>query len=135
MIGYVDGSVAASTRRFNVVLDARAVVQLDDLVVARHRIADGREVVHYGIVTEAFGSIEGALLPSDTQRIGEHVMPGLTSRSVTVQILRTVPELWLAPLPGSVVELAAGPARDEAPSVSRSGSISMTARSSPTSPS
>ena len=114
MIGYVDGSVAASTRRFNVVLEDRAVVQLDDLVVTRHRLGDGGEVAHYGIVVEAFGSIEGALLPSDTQRIGENVMPGLTSRSVTVQILRTIPELWLAPLPGSAVELVEGSARDEA---------------------
>ncbi len=114
MIGYVDGSVAASTRRFNVVLEHAAVVQLDDLVVTRHKLGDGRDVAHYGIVVEAFGSIEGALMPSDTQRIGENVMPGLTSRSVTVQILRTIPELWLAPLPGSAVELVDGVARDEA---------------------
>lgn len=114
MIGYVDGSVAASTRRFNVVLEDSAVVQLDDLVATCQRLGDGREVVHYGIVVEAFGSIEGALLPSDTRRIGENVMPGLTTRSATVQILRTVPELWLAPLPGSTVELVSGAARDQA---------------------
>jgi len=121
MIGYVDGSVAASTRRFNVVLEPSAVVQLDDLVVTRHTLGDGRDVAHYGIVVEALGSIEGALMPSDTQRIGENVMPGLTSRSVTVQILRTVPELWLAPLPGSTVELASGAARDEALFVDQMG--------------
>jgi DNA helicase HerA-like ATPase len=114
MIGYVDGSVAASTRRFNVVLGDDAVVQLDDLIATRQRLPDGRDVVHYGIVVEAFGTIEGAQLPSDTSRIGENVMPGLISRSVAVQILRTVPELWLAPLPGSRVELATGTARDEA---------------------
>jgi hypothetical protein len=114
VIGYVDGSVAASTRRFNVVLEDAAVVQLDDLVATRQRLGDGRDVVHYGIVVEAFGTIEGALLPSDTRRIGENVMPGLTARSATVQILRTVPELWLAPLPGSIVELVSGSARDEA---------------------
>ncbi|MGP6188494.1 MAG: ATP-binding protein [Vulcanimicrobiaceae bacterium] len=114
MIGYVDGSVAASTRRFNVVLEDAAVVQLDDLVVTRQQLGDGREVAHYGIVVEAFGTIEGALLPSDTRRIGENVMPGLTSRSVTVQMLRTMPELWLPPLPGSAVELVEGAARDEA---------------------
>ncbi|MFZ1126230.1 MAG: ATP-binding protein [Candidatus Baltobacteraceae bacterium] len=114
MIGYVDGSVEASTRRFNVVLQDGAVVQLDDLVVTRQQLGDGREVAHYGIVVEAFGAIEGALMPSDTHRIGENVMPGLVSRSVTVQMLRSVPELWLPPLPGSPVEFAAGAARDEA---------------------
>jgi DNA helicase HerA-like ATPase len=114
MIGYIDGSIAASTRRFNVVLLEGAVVQLDDLVVARQSLGDGREVAHYGIVVEAFGAIEGAEMPSDTQRIGEKVMPGLTSRSATVQVLRTVPELWLPPLPGSAVEHVTGTARDEA---------------------
>ncbi len=115
MIGYVDGSIVASTRRFDVVLLDDAVVQLDDIVVTRHARADGAgEVAHYGIVVEATGYIEGAEMPSDTRRIGEQVMPGLTTRSVTVQLLRTIPEIWVAPLPGAPVEPARGADRDTA---------------------
>jgi uncharacterized protein len=115
MIGYVDGSTLASTRRFEVVLLDDAVVQLDDIVVTRHVRPDGQgEVAHYGIVVETTGRIEGAEMPSDTRRIGEHVMPGLTTRSVTVQLLRTVPEIWVAPLPGAAVEVARGADRETA---------------------
>lgn len=41
-------------------------------------------------------------------------MPGITSRRVEVQVLRTVPELWLAPDPGTAVDPAAGEERDRA---------------------
>ena len=68
-VGLVDGSAPATTRRFSLVLDDEAVVQLDDLVVSHQTLPDGREVAHYGIVVEGFGQIEGAELPSDTARI------------------------------------------------------------------
>lgn len=115
MLGLVDGSTASTTRRFNVILTEGAVVQLDDLVVTRQALPDGIEVAHYGIVVEAQGNIEGAQLPSDTHRItGTQTMPGVTTRSAAVNILRTTPELWIPPSPGAVVELAAGSARSEA---------------------
>ncbi len=115
MLGLVDGSTAATTRRFNVILAEEAVVQLDDLVTTRQALPDGTEVTHYGIVVEALGNIEGAQLPSDTQRItGTQTMPGLTTRTVTVNILRASPELWVPPAPGARVERAAGRSRDEA---------------------
>lgn len=103
-LGLVDGSVPASTRRFFVVLAEDAVVQLDELVVTTQTLPDGRGLRHYGIVVEGLGEIEGAELPSDTHRIAEaRTMPGITSRRVEVQILRTVPELWLPPDPGAPV--------------------------------
>jgi len=114
-LGLVDGSVPASTRRFHVVLDEAAVVQLDDLVYTSQTLPDGREVTHYGIVVEGTGQIEGAELPSDTERIaGSRTMPGLTTRRVEVQVLRTVPELWIQPLPGAPVRRAAGDHRANA---------------------
>jgi len=115
MIGYVDGSQPLTTSRFDVVLTDDAVLQLDDLVLTRHARADGSgDVTHYGIVVEGTGRIEGASFASDTRRIGEGTMPGLTTRSVTVQVLRTLPELWLAPLPGAPVERVSGEGRAEA---------------------
>ncbi len=106
-LGLVDGSVPSTTRRFQVVLDDDAVVQLDDLVASYQVLRNGADVWHYGIVVEGSGSFEGAEMSSDTQRIKAATLPGVTSRSVEVQVLRTVPELWLPPEPGASVERAA----------------------------
>ncbi len=114
-LGLVDGSVDASTLRFHVVLADDAVCQLDELVATTQTLPDGRTLTHYGIVVMGTGRIEGAELSSDTQRIArDRTMPGVTSRRVEVQILRTVPELWLPPLPGAVVERATGAHRHHA---------------------
>ncbi len=115
-IGLVDGSVPASTRRFHVVLFEHAIAQLDDLVVCTQSLPDGGEVSHYGIVVEGTGQIEGAELPTDTQRIAtDRTMPGVTVRRVEVQILRTTPELWLPPMPGAIVRrVQIGPERNAA---------------------
>ncbi|WP_373234690.1 ATP-binding protein [Mycobacterium marinum] len=114
-LGLVDGSVPASTRRFFVVLADNAVAQLDELVVTMQTLPDGTELRHYGIVVEGIGEIEGAELPSDTHRItAARTMPGITSRRVEVQILRSVPELWLAPEPGATVARVLDAERREA---------------------
>lgn len=114
-LGLVDGSVPATTRRFHVVLSEHAVAQLDELVSTTQRLPDGRDLAHFGIVVEGSGQIEGATLPSDTERIiAAHTMPGVTTRRVEVQVLRTVPELWLAPSPGASVARATGAHREAA---------------------
>jgi hypothetical protein len=114
-LGLVDGAVDATTRRFSLLLDERAVVQLDDLVAVTQELPDGRSLTHYGIVVEGFGRIEGASLATDTRRIaGDQTMPGEEIRRVDVQVLRTVPELWLPPRPGSAAVAAEGVHRDQA---------------------
>lgn len=113
-IGLVDGSVDANSRRFFVVLDPEAVVQLDELVTCNQVLPDGENVIHYGMVVETTRRIEGAEFPSDTLRIGAQTMPGEAVRRVEVQILRTVPELWLPPEPGMVVSRCVGGERDQA---------------------
>lgn len=112
-IGYVDGSVDATTLRFTVVLDDDVVVQLDDLLVATQELPGDRgSVTHFGIVVEATAIIEGATFASDTQRIyGTRTMPGQRIRTVAVQSLRTDPELWVPPLPGTPVAFARGDIR------------------------
>lgn len=113
IVGLVDGSTPSSTRRFHVVLADDAVAQLDELVSTSQILPDGTSLTHYGIVVEGTGQIEGAELPSDTGRISrDHTMPGITTRRVEVQILRSVPELWLAPAPGAPVVKAAGTHRE-----------------------
>ncbi|HTU70338.1 MAG TPA: ATP-binding protein [Candidatus Baltobacteraceae bacterium] len=107
-IGYVDGSVESTTQRFEVVLNDDTLVQLDDLVVSRQDLPGDRgTLAHYGIVVEGTGMIEGARMASDTKRIyATQTMPGQRINTVTVQILRTDPELWMPPQPGAKVELA-----------------------------
>jgi DNA helicase HerA-like ATPase len=113
--GLVDGAVDASTRRFSVLLEQDAVVQLDDLLAVTQELPDGRRLTHYGIVVEGLGRIEGAAFSSDTRRIaGERTMPGEETRRVEVQVLRTVPELWLPPRPGTPVHPAQGVHRERA---------------------
>jgi hypothetical protein len=115
VVGLVDGALPASTRRFSVVLEDDAVVQLDDLLATSQALPDGGTVTHYSIVVEGTRLIEGASFPSDTARIArEQTMPGETARRVDVQVLRTVPELWLAPEPGAQVVRASGAGRAEA---------------------
>jgi hypothetical protein len=115
LLGFVDGSLPATTRRFHVTLADEAIVQLDDLVVTTQSLPDDRVVSHYGIVVENSGYIEGASYATDTARIThERTMPGVTARRVEVQLLRTSPELWLAPDPGAEVHRATGAHRDTA---------------------
>jgi hypothetical protein len=115
IVGLVDGSVPATTRRFHVVLSDDAVVQLDDLVAMHQTLPDGTDLAHYGIVVEGTCYIEGAEMPSDTRRITEaKTMPGITTRRVEIQVLRTFPELWLPPAPGAPVTKAVGADRRRA---------------------
>lgn len=115
ILGLVDGSEPATTRRFHVVLADDAVAPLDELVATTQTLPGGAQLTHYGIIVEGTGEIEGAELPSDTARISrDHTMPGITTRRVEVQILRTVPELWLAPAPGALVVKATGTHREMA---------------------
>jgi hypothetical protein len=114
-IGYVDGSTEASTNRFSVVLEDQATVQLDDLVVMSRRLANGDEVAHYGIVVEVRSVLDGATIASDTKLIAaDRTLPGAPSTSVDVQVLRTLPELWVPPESGAEVRLARGSDRDKA---------------------
>ena len=91
----VDGSVEATSRRFHVVLNSDAVVQLDDLIVVEQTLPGGSTVSHFGIVVETTRIIEGARYSSDTGHIDAQVMPGETARLVEVQVLRTDPEMCI----------------------------------------
>jgi hypothetical protein len=111
----VDGSQEANTSRLHVVLDETATVELDELVTISQTLPDGSELTHFGIVVEVRGHLEGAELSSDTKRItGTKTMPGETTRTAEIQVLRTLPERWLPPEPGALVSPARGVAREQA---------------------
>ncbi len=107
-IGLVDGSHGTNSRDFQVVLDAGATVQLDELIAVRTDLPDGTQVTHYGIVTELRSRFEGADLPSDTARVVDRVMPAEHVRLAEVRVLRVVPELFVAPNVGAVAMRAVG---------------------------
>ena len=114
-VGLVDGAQEANTSRLHVVLDENATLELDELVITTQTLPDGTELTHFGIVVESRGYLEGADLSSDTRRItGTKTMPGATTRTAEVQVLRTLPEKWLPPAPGAVVRPARGANRDNA---------------------
>jgi len=118
-LGHVDGAIVADTNTFTIALADDAVVQLDDLVAVTQtlpsRVGLVEEVTHFGIVTQQGGHIEGAQYATDTARIAHHLtMPGKTARRAEVTVLRTVPELWLAPEPGAPVRRATGQERLQA---------------------
>jgi len=110
-IGLVDGSVESDSRTFHVVLDPDVVIQLDELLAVTTDLPDGRQVVHYGIVTELRSRFEGADLPSDTGRVVDSTLPAEHVRRAEVRVLRVVPELFVAPHAGAPAARAAGPHR------------------------
>jgi hypothetical protein len=115
VLGLVDGSIPAATDRFTVCLNEDVVVQLDDLVCVTDELPDGRMITHYGIVVTQTSYFEGAQWATDTARIAlDHTQPGERVRRVEVQVLRTIPELWISPHPGALVRRAAGATRDAA---------------------
>jgi len=114
-VGLVEGVKEGTTSQFRVVLDDDRYLQLDEIVCTRQTLPDGQEHVTYGIVTECYGKLEGAAFASDTARIArEQTMPGYAVRCADVKVLRTVPELYVPPAPGALVEAARDAAREEA---------------------
>ena len=90
-------------------------LQLDDLVVVRTLVPKLGEVSTYGIVVESTSRYEGASFESDTFRVAvEGTLPAEKSRTATVQIVRVLPETWVAPDAGQAVYRASGDERERA---------------------
>jgi DNA helicase HerA-like ATPase len=114
-VGRVLGLDPATTGEFRVVLDLNNYLQLDDLVVVRTQVPKAGEIAIYGVVTEVASRFEGSRFESDTGLIAEEgSLPAETSRSATVQTIRVVPEVWVAPDPGEPVYRVSGASRDQA---------------------
>ncbi len=107
-VGLVDGSVESDSRTFHVVLDPEIVIQLDELVAVSTDLPGGRQVTHYGIVTELRSRFEGADLPSDTGRVVARTLPAEHVRRAEIRVLRVMPELFVSPHAGAPAERAGG---------------------------
>jgi DNA helicase HerA-like ATPase len=114
-VGLVLGSEPTTTQEFRVVLHDDQYLQLDDLVVVKTPVPKVGEVTTYGIVTETLARYEGTAFESDTRRVAiEGTLPAEKSRTATVQIVRVVPEIWIAPDSGGEVYRALGAERERA---------------------
>lgn len=100
-------------------------LQLDDLVVVRTLVPKIGEVTTYGIVVETASKYEGTSFESDTFRVAvEGTLPAEKSRTAAVQVIRVMPEMWIAPDSGQPVYRATGEERERALYVDEMGDSS-----------
>jgi DNA helicase HerA-like ATPase len=114
-VGRVLGLEPATSSEFRVVLDPDNYLQLDDLVVVGTSVPKLGDVQIFGLVVEVAARFEGARFESDMALIAEEgSLPAELARSATVQTIRIVPEVWVAPDPGEPVFRVGGATRDQA---------------------
>jgi DNA helicase HerA-like ATPase len=113
-VGLVVGTVAASPLTFSVAVAPDQFLQLDDVVVTRRPLPDGRMVAIAGVVTNVEAAHEGARFPSDVFLIDQGALPAEVSEVAEVTVTRVDPEVYVPPRPGSQVHRATGGDRDSA---------------------
>ncbi len=113
-VGRVIGTEDATPLEFWVGIGPDQFLQLDD-VVATSRPLPGREPVDmYGIVTQVRARHEGVRFDTDVFLVADGVLPAEISQAALVATTRFEPEVFVPPLPGSVVHRAAHSQRDKA---------------------
>ncbi|HEY1572110.1 MAG TPA: ATP-binding protein [Pseudonocardiaceae bacterium] len=113
-VGLVAGTVAASPLAFSVAVAADQFLQLDDVVVTKRQLPDGRTIAVAGVVTDVEAAHEGARFPSDVFLIDQGTLPAEVSEVAEVTVTRVEPEVYVPPRPGSQVTRAVGAERDSA---------------------
>ncbi|HKN99514.1 MAG TPA: ATP-binding protein [Pseudonocardiaceae bacterium] len=113
-VGLVAGTVAASPLTFSVAVAPDQFLQLDDVVVTKRLLPDGRTVAVAGVVTDVEAAHEGARFPSDVFLIDQGTLPAEVSEVAEVTVTRVEPEVYVPPRPGTQVTRAVGGERDSA---------------------
>lgn len=113
-IGKVLGTSDAQPLDFWVAAPADELIQLDDVVMVRRLLRDGRSVTLYGIIDTLAARHEGARLETDVFLSSEGVIPLTHSLKAHVTVTRVEPEIFVPPMPGEPVFLAAGEDRTRA---------------------
>src|ERR687896_2243793 len=113
-VGRVIGTEDATPLEFWVGVGPSQFLQLDD-VVALERTPPGRDPVRiFGVVAQVRARHEGARFDSDVFLIADGVLPAEVSEAAQVVATGFEPEVFVPPLPGSVVHRAQGEARAQA---------------------
>ncbi|MEU8055242.1 ATP-binding protein [Microbispora bryophytorum] len=113
-VGRVLGTQAASPLSFWIGLEPGRVVQLDDVVVTRREVPGHGPVLMAGVVTAVEARHEGASYDSDVFLIADGALPAAVAECAEVQVTRVEPEVFVPPLPGSLVHRAEAGDRDRA---------------------
>jgi DNA helicase HerA-like ATPase len=114
--GFVLGTEqeSSSPLAFSVFVAPGRYLQLDDVVHVRTALPDGRAIDLYGVVDEVNARHEGVQLTSDVALVREGILPAEPVVSAHVTVTRVEPEVYVPPMPGDAVRLAAGEARGRA---------------------
>jgi DNA helicase HerA-like ATPase len=113
-VGRVLGTEDATPLGYWFALSPGATVQLDDVVMTDRALPDGATLTLSGVVTQVRARHEGARFDSDVFLIEDGVLPAQVCEAAQVMTTRAEPEVFVPPLPGSVVRLAQGKERDQA---------------------
>jgi DNA helicase HerA-like ATPase len=113
-IGKVLGTADAQPLDFWVAVPAEEIVQLDDVVMVRRTLSNGQIVTLYGIIDTMVARHEGARMETDVFLSSEGVLPLTHTVKAHVVVTRVEPEVFVPPLPGQPVYLAAGKDREQA---------------------
>ena len=113
-VGRVIGTEDATPLGYWFALAPGSTVQLDEVVVTDRPLPDGTTLSLSGVVTQVRARHEGARFDSDVFLIEDGVLPAQVAEAAQVMTTRAEPEIFVPPLPGSVVRIAQGKERDQA---------------------
>ena len=113
-VGRVLGTEDATPLGYWFAVGPGSSVQLDEVVMTDRTLPDGTTLSLSGVVTQVRARHEGARFDSDVFLIEDGVLPAQVSEAAQVMTTRAEPEVFVPPLPGSVVRRAEGKERDQA---------------------
>jgi hypothetical protein len=118
-LGRVLGTEDATPLSFHVGLAPGTHVQLDEVLVTERILPDGEVVAMAGIVSQVTARHEGTVFGSDVFLVADGQLPADVFESAEVLTTRFDPEVYVPPLPGTLVRRAVGAERDSALSFDR----------------
>lgn len=113
-IGRVLGTLDAEPLGYWVAVPADEILQLDEVVLVKRQLSNGKTVRNYGIVDTIVARHEGARLESDVFLSEQGILPLTHALKAHISVTRIEPEIYVPPLPGQAVYRAEGTDRDEA---------------------
>jgi len=113
-VGRVLGTEDAKPLDYWVAIVDDQYLELDDVVVTRSALPDGRCVMLFGVVDLVRARHEGVQFERDVFLVEQAILPAATARTAHVSVTRIEPEIYVPPLPGAEVWRAAGADRDQA---------------------
>jgi DNA helicase HerA-like ATPase len=106
LVGQVLGREDSTPLGFWVAVHRDAYLQLDDVILVKTSLPDGRAIHLYGVVDLVRARHEGTQFDSDVFLVTDGVLPATVSMAARVAVTRVDPEVFVPPRPGESVFLA-----------------------------